>query len=81
MSCFETVGVWGSIAKLEKDQCFVHSGNKDIIVPKFVNPFPLEFVLYFEVTFYNVTNFFRYFGSNIFGGPVVQQSCSSLLIN
>lgn len=60
MSCFETVGVWGSIAELEKDQCFIHSGNKGIIVPKFVNPLALEFVFCFEVIFYNVINFFRF---------------------
>lgn len=60
MSCFETAGVWGSIAELEKDQYFIHSGNKGLRVPKFVNPFALEFVLYFEVIFYNVINFFRY---------------------
>lgn len=34
-------GSEGSIAELGKDQCFIHSDNKGIIVPEFVNPFCL----------------------------------------
>lgn len=49
-----------STAELQKDQCFIHSGNQRIRVPKFINPMALEFVPYFESLSYNVINVFRF---------------------